>query len=72
MVLERNGYGVREKWLWCSRVTVMVFGPREATKIRSALHWCYHGVTMMSLWCYNGVTMVFHCCFTVVSLLLMV
>jgi hypothetical protein len=34
MVLESNGYGVREQRLWCERVTVMVlenngYGVRE-------------------------------------------
>jgi hypothetical protein len=24
MVIESNGYVVRELWLWCQRVTVMV------------------------------------------------
>jgi hypothetical protein len=25
MVFESDGYGVREQWQWCPRVTVMVF-----------------------------------------------
>jgi hypothetical protein len=34
MVSESKGYGVREKWLWCQRVTLMVsesndYGVRE-------------------------------------------